>query len=268
MSRVRWYRWFACACALCALPPSFAACSRPMLLPLNPSGMTRVNGEEIGGFLPDILRKMGKQFGCEWQFTVAPRARVEALFEAGQADVLVGATRSQRRDQLGYFSPMMESRATVLSFGKPTPPVASLSDLEKRRDLRVALVRGQEYGPAFDALTKRLLAQKRLVYGADPVAVARMLDAGIVDVTIMAPIAFAGLLGTDPRYAPLIERIRIDPVDELPWSATGAYISKETVGAADRAVLEALFAELARNGWLLENMKHTYPPNVLRESVR
>jgi polar amino acid transport system substrate-binding protein len=239
-----------------------------MVFPLSPSGMTRVQGEEFTGMLPDILRKYGKQYGCEWQFSIAPRARIEAMFEAGQSDVIIGATRTPRRDQLGYFIPIISTRAAVLSLGKPEQPVKSFTDIVNRRDIRVALVRGLEFGDAFDAMVKVLTAQKRVIYESSPLAVVRLLDAGIVDVTIMTPISFAGMAGADPRYAPIIARLRIDPVDELPWSETGAYIAKDRVTPADRTTLETLLGDIARAGVVQEHMKAIYPANVLRESVR
>lgn len=257
-------------CVALLLPTaSQAGCSRPMEVALSPSGMTIIkDGGKVSGFMPEMLHKFGNEVGCEWNITIAPRARVEALFEAGKTDVIVAATHTERRDQIGYFVPTLSTRATVLSLGKPNPPIRSLADLVARRDVRVALVRGQEYGGGFAAMVKAMTEQHRIVFESNAINVARLLDADIAQVTVMTPIALAGQLGTDPRYAPLIARIRIDPVAELPWDATGTYISKETVGAADRAVLEEMFNRIARSSWLLDNLKATYPPNVLTESVR
>jgi polar amino acid transport system substrate-binding protein len=246
-----------------------AGCSRPMAVALSQSGMVQVrDGDKITGFLPDMLRKFGADVGCEWVFTIVPRARAEALFEAGKTDLMFASTHSERRDLLGYFTPMISTRATVLSFGKVNPPIKSLADLVARRDVHVALVRGQEYGGGFPAAVKTLAEQGRIIYESNSINVARLLDADVASVTIMTPIAFAGLLGTDARYAPMIARLRIDPVDELPWDVTGTYISRQTVSAADRAALEDMLARIAKSTWLMDHMKQTYPANVLHESVR
>ncbi len=248
---------------------SQAACTRPIIAPLSPSGMTlRMEGDKVSGFLPELLRRFGKEVGCEFVFTIAPRARIEAQFEAGQADVVMASTRSDRRDKLGVFVSMVSTRATVLSLGKPTAPIKSLADLIARQDVRVALVRGQEYGGGFPDMVKALTAQNRIIYESNSNNVARLIDAGIADVTVMTPIALAGQLGTDPRYAHLIARLRIDPVEELPWGETGAYISRTTVGPEDLAALEQMFANIGKSSTLMENMRATYPPNILRESVR
>lgn len=257
-------------CVALLLPAACqAGCSRPMEVVLPPSGATVVGEDgKITGFVPDMLHKFGKEVGCEWHLSVAPRARVEALFEAGKSDLIVAANHTARRDQLGYFIPTLSTRATVLSFGRPNPPIKSLADLVARRDVRVALVRGEEFGGGFAAALKALTAQNRVVYESNAINVARLLDANIAQVTVMTPISFAGLLGTDPRYAPLIARIRIDPVEELPWDVSGAYVSRETVSAADRATIEDMFARISKKTWLMDRLKAAYPPNVLNESVR
>lgn len=260
-----------CTALLTSLAPlaADAGCSRPMRIPVSPSGMTiRIDNGEVVGIMPDLMRKFGKAAGCEWIFTPAPRARVEAMFEAGQGDLLMGATRTARREELGVFIPIVATRATFVWLGNSFAPVRSLADVVRHTELRVALVRGQEYGEQFDAMVQVLLAQKRLVYESTPVNVARLIDAGVADLTIMTPIAMAGMMGQDPRYAGWIPRLRTAPADELAWSDTGLYISKAAVGKEDRAVLEKMFAAIVKSGELWDLMRGGYPPDLLRESLK
>lgn len=262
------YRWAALLACLSPLAAN-AACSRIMRIPVSPSGMTiRINNDDVGGMMPDLLRKFGKPIGCDWLFTPAPRARVEAMFEAGQGDLMLGSTRSARRDELGHFIPLVSTRATLVWLGNSFAPVRSLAELQRRTELRVALVRGQEYGEEFNAMVQVLTAQKRLIYESNPVNVARLIDGGLADLSIMTPIAMAGMMGQDPRYAAWVPLIHIAPVDELPWSDTGVYVSKGAVNAADRATLEKMFVAMVKSGDLWEQLKAHYPAELLRESVK
>jgi polar amino acid transport system substrate-binding protein len=260
-----------CAAAMAMLVSlaASAGCSRPMQVPIGPSGMSvRINGDDVGGLVPDLLRRGGKLVGCEWIWTIAPRARVEAMFEAGQSDLMLAVTRTTRREELGHFIPMLSTRASVIHFGANLPTLRTLADIAARKELRVAALRGADYGEEFNALLDLLASEKRLIFESNPVAVARVIEAGRADLTITIPIAQYGPLNADPRFAYLVGKMRFIVLDDLTWSQTGLYISKASVNAADRAVLEKMFADMLKSGVMWNALKANYPLELLRESVR
>jgi polar amino acid transport system substrate-binding protein len=243
-----------------------AECSRTMRAPVAPVGLSViVSDAQVSGVYPDLLRSLT---GCDFLFSSVPRARLEAMFESGRADVLIPASRTPRRDEWGFFVPLIYSRATVISLGGERAPVRSLQDLRERRDLRVALVRGFDYGEPYQALIKDLRAQGRLSFDVDAVAVARMLNGGLADVTIMAPSIFVGALHGDPRVRFLIDRVRYEAVDELPWSDSGAYISKAAVSEQDRAVLTEALERAAKSGAVWKAFQRYYPQGSLTDSIK
>ncbi|MDM4764676.1 transporter substrate-binding domain-containing protein [Pelomonas sp. SE-A7] len=225
-----------------------------------------IEGETVGGVYPDILRNLGE--GCRFEFSIVPRARLELMFEAGQADLLMPASRTPRRDELGFFVPMVRSRPTLISMDKDRPALRSLDELLRRRELRVVLVRGFDYGEAYQGLAKELGTQGRLSQAVDATEVARMLSLGMADLTVMAPSIFTGALQNDARLKALVSRIRIEPVDELPWGESGVYLSKSALSAIDRNQLKDLIDKAGRNGEVWKAFQRYYPASVLAESFR
>jgi polar amino acid transport system substrate-binding protein len=262
--------------ALLAAPAAQAGCSRTIQMPVYAMGnlvkpvgvapnVAKPVGMEVGGYLPDLIRKAGDKAGCEFDWSIVPRARLEAMFEAGQADVLLGATRTAQRDKFGVFVPMVTTRATLVAFTPLNPPVRSIAELLARRELRVALVRGQDYGPEFMAMSAELASQKRLVLES-MVNVARLLEMGAVDVTVLTPTVLAAALVSENKLDKLADKMVMEPLAELGWNESGAYLSKSALSAADRATLENLFTALAKSNQITEALKAEYPTPILLKS--
>ncbi len=246
-----------------------ASCGQPFLVPVAPTGLSvTVKGDSVGGIYPDLRRGVSARSDCKFTFSVVPRARQEAMFEAGKSHLLLPAVRTPRRDQHGYFVPVIGTRATLLSVDGMRAPVRSIRELLARKELRVVLVRGFDYGTAYLELVDQLSAQGRLLLEKDGAAVARVLDAGFADVTLMAPTVFASAIADDKRFAWMVPKLRIEPLEELPWGESGIYISKQTVDAADRAALQNLLAGAVKSGAVYESLKRHYPPAVLAGGVR
>jgi polar amino acid transport system substrate-binding protein len=249
--------------------PAWAGCSRPINAPSAPNGLSVVlRGDTVGGVYPDLLNAIGEQVGCKFVWSSVPRARLEAMFENGTADLLMPATNSVRRDQLGTFVPMLETRPYLVSVIGKRSPVASMAHLLERRELRVALVRGFDYGPAYLDMSKKLGTQGRLILESSPANVLRLLRDGLADVAILTPIGVYGAIKTEPRIEDLDNRIRLEPLPEMPWIKSGVYLSNKSLNPADRATLEKGIAAAVRAGALIQAYKRTYPADMLHEGVR
>lgn len=261
----------SCAALLLALPAldAGAACSRPINVPVSPLGVSViVNGDKVTGVFPDMLEQLGARTGCKFVWSVVPRARGEAMFEDGRADLLVAATHSDKRDQSGLFIPLVASRASLVSVEKGQPALRSIAQLLGQPNVRVALVRGYDYGPAYRELSQALLEQKRLFLEPDALSVARLLDAGMADVTILPSTAVVGAIVTDARLAGLQKRLRFEPLDELPWSKGGIYVSGKSLAEPDRKLLEKMLEGAARSGALYKGYFRYFSPAVVDGSTR
>jgi polar amino acid transport system substrate-binding protein len=258
------------ALVLLAMPAlAQAGCSRPIHAPMAPIGRSVFAGPDgPGGVYPEILRSVEAREGCSFVLSIVPKARQEAMFENGKADLLIPAVRTARRDQLGVFVPLTFNRATLISLASERPALASMQELLARRELRVALVRGFDYGEAYQQLARELERQGRLVQEVDPNGVARLLKAGMADATVMAPSILLGAIHGDARVQQLSDKLRYEPLAELPWGDSGAYISRRSVSSADQAALRDLLERLLRSGTLWKSFQQHYPPGSLADSVK
>ncbi|WP_092943417.1 ABC transporter substrate-binding protein [Roseateles sp. YR242] len=235
---------------------------------MSPIGMSVVtSGGALGGVYPELLRKISTETGCHFDFSVVPRARQEAMFGSGSADLLVPATRTSQRDVRGDFIAMARARPVLISLLSDRPPVESMRELAERRELRVALVRGFDYGEAYQQLVHSLREQRRLVLEADPVAVARAMERGMADVTLMTPSIFAGTLMQETRTRAMLERLRYEPMSELGWGESGVYLSRH-LPAHDREVLTEALERAARTGTFWKVLQRHYPAGTYEDGLR
>lgn len=254
---------------LAAALPARADCSRDILVPVSSTGVSVIVGNgTFSGIYPDLFRSLGPRAGCHFTFTAVPRARQEMLFETGKADLLLPATRTPARDLHGIFVPMVGHRALLISLQSQRPQIANAQDLLERRDLRVAVVRGFDYGDAYQAIVKELARQGRLFTEVDATAVARLLLAGAVDTTIMGPTILAGAINREPRLNGMLERLRLESIPELPWQQTGVYVSRHSLSADDRATLLELLERAAKSNAVMDGFQRYHRPEILSESVR
>jgi polar amino acid transport system substrate-binding protein len=146
--------------------------------------------------------------------------------------------------------------------------LSPVQELLAQPDIKVALVRGFDYGQAYQALVTELEAQGRLIMEVDGLSVARLLKAGTADATIMAPSILAGAMVDDERVRDLLDKLRFEALRELPWGDSGAYISNSALGAADKAALQAALERAARSGVVWKGFQLYHPAAVLQGSIR
>jgi polar amino acid transport system substrate-binding protein len=259
---------FSLAC-LCAAPAlARAGCSRPILIPSAPVGLSvLVRGNEVSGIFPEFLRQVGATISCDLVWSAAPRARIEVLFAKGGADILMPATSSAARDELGVFVPVLDTRAFAVALASDRPPLENMEQLLARRDLRVAMVRGFDYGPAYQKLAEQLAKQGRLRLESNPGSVVRLLQDGLSDVAILTPITVYGAIKTDARLQGMEARVRFEALPELQWHPSGIYLSRK-LPAADLALLEKGIRDAAGNGLLVQAYKRTYPSHIISLGTR
>jgi polar amino acid transport system substrate-binding protein len=248
-----------------------AACSRDIQVPVALIGqsMTQLENGTVGGIYPEAFQAAVQKAGCKFVYSVVPRARLEVLFEMGKADLLVPASRTPARDKHGIFVPMISHRATLLSLANAArAPLTSAQDLLDRKELRVAVVRGYDYGEQYQWLVRELARQGRLYQEVDTIAIARLMQAGAIDVTIMGPTTFQGAVQRDPRVAGLADRLRVEAIPELPWNWSGAYISRHSLSAEDQTVVRDLLERIAKSPAILEAFQRIYKAELITESVR
>lgn len=246
-----------------------AACSRVIHVPVSATGQSvLIDGDSIKGIYPDLLRGLADKDGCTVTLSAVPRARLEVLFETGRADLLIPATRTPKRDAHGTFIPLIQNRAMLITLRTGRAAIKSTQELLERPGLKVALVRGFDYGPAYQELITQLTQQARLILEVDAVSVARLLKSGAADATIMAPSILAGALQDDERVQDLLDKLQFEALRELPWGESGVYLSNSTLNPQDKAALLAALERAARSGVVWKGFQQYYTPAVLHGSIR
>ena len=245
-----------------------AKCSRTILVPYAATGLTIfVKNEKMIGIYADALQAL-KNDGCQLKLTTVPRARLEVMFESGAADLLFPSNKTAHRDELGVFVPLIKNRPTLISLTAKQLNITSSQDLLTRKDIRVVLVRGYDYGPAYQDLVAELTKQGRVFFDVDVISVARMLKNSDHYLTIMAPNTFLGAIHGDSRIKDLLGQLSFTTIAELPWSDTGIYLSKKSLNEPDRAALHATLSRYAKSGAILKNFQRYFPADALKDSLR
>jgi polar amino acid transport system substrate-binding protein len=246
-----------------------AGCSRDINVPLAPLGASVVvDGDQIGGIYPEMLREIGARAGCHFIMTIVPRARLNAMFEAGTADIMLPSVKSAIAAADARFVPLIGSRTVLISATPNAAAIHNARQLLERRDVRIALVRGADFGENYQWLLVELNKQGRVYYEADPISVARLLDAGFADATIMATTTLSGAIRNDKRVTGLLDKLSFTPLPELRWDVSGVSISKKSLTPADQTLLRELFERAARSGSVLEAFQHHHSADILAPSVR
>lgn len=245
-----------------------AACSRDIAVPVSASGSSvLVENGEVKGIYPDLLRTISRKTGCKFIFSVVPRARQVALYQLGQVDLLLPSSRTPERDKYGTFVPMIHNRPMLISVAGERAPIISARQLLERRDLRVAVVRGYDYGEEYSALVDALGKQGRLFTEVNATAVARLLQAGSADLTIMGPTLMVGAIRRDARVQGLQDKLRTEPIPELPWRHGGAYIS-HTLNKQDQAALHEALDKISASPEVMDAYMRYFSADALNDSVR
>lgn len=260
-SRILARAWaLACLCRT----PAWADCSRTIVVPASPTGFNvKVVDDVATGVYPDWLREVGRRAGCQFQFPVMPRARADSMvFVSNQSDMLLPASQNADRDQKGQFVHVINLTPTLITLHSASNVPKDLRALLARTDMRAALVRSYSWGNEYDALVRELAAENRVDFVNDLETIGRMLRVGRVDFTILPPtllysalqIASAGIQTGEFRYTAL---------GGLPRSKVGAYLSRQTLSAADLDVLITHMLRASRDGSIRTYFEKYYPQDVV-----
>lgn len=248
---------------------AMATCSREINVPISSAGLSvTITDGTISGIYPEILRNLGSKESCTFIFSDVPRSRLEMLFNTGKADLLVPASKTPERDKHGIFIPLIFSRATIISIEMNRPVIKTVQELIDRKELKVVLVRGYDYGDVYQALAKELNKQGRLILEADSVSVARVLKANTSYITIMAPSIFAGAIKDNDRVKDILDKLKYEPLEELPWGDSGVYISKTSLSEGDKTSIKDLLQRAEKSGAVWKSFQSHYDADVLKESIR
>lgn len=247
---------------------SRAECNKVLVVPAWAAGKTIiVKKDQVSGVFPTIVREAADNVNCQVAFQNSPPARACDMFEKGAADMLISMFKTPRRDEVGEFVPLIRARPTLITLETKRDGIDSTKQLIESSNFRVTLVRGHDYGPAFQDMITALKKQDRLNFEPDALSVARMMKLGHVQATVMVPTIFYGAIYDDERVEDLIDKLRFEPLKELTWRENGIYLSRKSLSEKDRVMLRDAFVELADSEIIWKIYQRTYPSSIIKNSI-
>ncbi|MBB6342194.1 polar amino acid transport system substrate-binding protein [Pseudomonas fluvialis] len=223
-----------------------AECTRDILVPFSDVGVDlRLVDGKRGGISVDYLDEVSRRTGCRFVYIDVPRARAWWMLAHAQADVVPGAIQADWRDESGVFYDQFVMEGVSLLSLRSAPLKLDSSKSILASGLRFAFVRGHDYGPLTAGLVHVLEARGQLALVKDPGTMLRMLQAGRVD----GAIVMASIVTTEAEQLGLNEGLSGQGINDLEWGTTGIYLSKISLPAADRELLERTFRELNEEGF-------------------
>mgnify|MGYP003457848609 FL=1 len=73
-----------------------------------------VKNNHYSGITPDFLNIVEAKSNCRFIYFQVPKNRQEILFENGKADLLITTIKTDKRDKIGNFVPLIQIRAMVI----------------------------------------------------------------------------------------------------------------------------------------------------------
>ena len=244
-----------------------ASCSRTINIPAAAAGKAViVQNEIVSGIYPTLLREFAEKAECQIEFIAVPQARAMSMFAAGNADLLIPAFRTPARDQMGEFVPLIRSRATLITLKSDRKSIKNMQQILKETSLHLVVVRGFDYGVNYQRLIEQLKQVGRVSFESDVVSVARLIKAGHDRATIMSPIVLYGAIQGEPRVEGLADNLSFDPLEELPWGESGAYLAQLSLKQNDRDELRNMLTQMAKSPAFWKAYQRYFPPKVLNAS--
>ena len=254
-------------CALALGTGAQAQCSKTLVVPVAPTGFNViVEQDRVSGVYPDLLRSVAQSLNCKLDFPVVPRARAEAIFFRGDADVFIPSSQTSERDAKARFVHLLNLTPSLVTFGPRGSMPEDMAGLLNQTSLRATFVRTYSWGDAYDDLLRKLEARSRVDYVVDLLVVGRMLKVGRTDFTILpATLLFSALNSGTPDAG--FGGFQYTRLRDLPRSRVGAYLSTQSLTVREQDALGAALLKAATDGTLKRILEKYYPADILKADI-
>jgi len=238
-----------------------AGCSRNLTVAASPVGrglMISDNGQ-VSGSIRDFLDVISSRTGCSFEYVSVPRARAWAMLETNGVDLIPAATQSPARDQHARFIRTHTVNTMIAGFDQRVARINALDDILKAR-LQIGVVRGYQFGAAYDELIVKLERAGLMHKVPDPETLVRLLASGRVNATIVPLTAICDAV----EKAGMAPALLTSELPELPKMEIGIYLSTRRLRVGELEALEqAIRAAVAKGDYAL-HMRRSYPAWSLR----
>ena len=205
--------------------------------------------------LDALVAEWGRRARVEMAQQWMPRVRAFSELRGGNVDVVPMATRASERDAYAELVVMGRMKA-MLILRKDAARVPDSEAAMLASDLRVIVVRSQEFGARWARIRAALQQAGRLEIVGDHLAAVRMLKAHRADAIFGPPVFFSPTLADEGHVGMvrIVDAQLAEPTDE------GFYVSRRLPKAC-RARLCDAGAELRRSGFYRDLLTREVAPD-------
>ncbi|GAB3252177.1 substrate-binding periplasmic protein [Chitinimonas naiadis] len=220
------------------------------------------SSHRVSGVIADFLDRVSAESGCRFDYLIMPRVRSFPEMRQGKVDVVASAIRTSERDQLGQFLPTLRAPIVLITLSNRVPASMALPLLAQGK-LMINVVRGHDYGPAYQQLLQTLRSQGRLEEVDSPETVAKKLAVGRADGTITLGVVMADVA---PQQG-LGDKLQLQPIETIPAVVSGFYLSNSRLSDTDRWWLASALKAGIRDGEFWRLYRKRYPTWALQGVV-
>lgn len=246
--KARRRHWLALALALgCSAPLAQQHCGRPLRVAVSDLGLgSYLEQGQPRGIIPELIQELQRRSGCALMLVFMPRARALVEFDRGEVDIITSMMRTDERDKLGSYLPYGYTKHDLLVAPESAQGLNSLSDLIRRPELTLGVVRGIRTNSRIDAQLEQLLVIRRAEYSSDYNGLSAKLTARRVQAAIM-PNALHLKLRRDGLLP--ADTVVIDVPEARPQQL-GLYVNRARVSAAMVSQMARPLAAMVDSGWV------------------
>ncbi|ATH08908.1 hypothetical protein BIY24_13410 [Halobacteriovorax marinus] len=152
---------------------------RVALFDVSPFSYLNEKGQ-LDGLVYKLCRKIEKESGLEFSYTLVPYARAIKLLKDGEMDMAIFYPSSKYKKDFDQLAPTLGNINYLVSL--KDIQIKKLSDIGSKK---IAFIRGAKYSPEFDALEK-----SGTVFMQDYSKALQMLLLNRVDIVVISSAAF------------------------------------------------------------------------------
>lgn len=223
-----------------------SVCLNPLRVGYNdwPPYAWRDQQGEAQGLDVELLRAFAEHLGCEVIFINVPAKRSHQMLKSGSLDMMMGATKTAKREEYALFSAAYrdeEVRLFVLDEKKDKIQLTQWQDIFSQK-LRLLVPISGWYGVDYEHTRQRLEQEHLLILSPDADKSVQMLTYGRADLIIGDAMAM-------PYIASQHQGVRLSPLKPvLDRNQIHLMLSKQTLSSAQLKQFNAAIKALSTNG--------------------
>lgn len=222
-----------------------AGCNHPVTAAYTTALAAEMLGSQPESGIPSMTDEIAALSGCPISVITAPTARVWAMFNRGELDLVLGATQTDERDQVADFIPTIRFPVVLVTMRPPGSIPDHLEQFASHR-LRVGLLRGVRLSADAQAVVEDLRRQGLIDEATDREEAYRKLEGGRDDALVATVV---------PTDRPEHDTLRVIVQRQFTPVVNGTYLRKSPFTPEEQQLLHDAIAKATDDRELTVHLK-------------